>query len=388
MICILENSAREYAWGSTTSIPDYFGIPATGKPMAEIWFGTHPGSMTSVVGHGSLLDLRNQEPLPFLFKILAAGTPLSIQAHPNTQQAIDGFATENALGIPLDASHRNYKDDKHKPEMLVALSGFRAAVGFRPLAQVVNAFDQIAVHSSNHGFQRLSLAFSAWRQALQDQGLEALFTQLLQSRGQLAEITDDLAKAVAPEFAGMGWSSPLEHLYTVPELEQLYPGDPGIIIFLLMNLVELKPFEAIQVGAGVIHAYLGGLGLEIMASSDNVLRGGLTPKHIDVAELQKVLNFDSGEFATLSAKKLVNGLYEYPRSVSDYLLYRIEVGGHNLLADLKLANPAIVICTSGEIAVGDSKDNRRVITKGQVAYLADANFFSFSGIGTAFLATN
>lgn len=356
--------------------------------MAEIWFGTHQGSMTTVSGNGSLLELRNQEPLSFLFKILAAGTPLSIQAHPNTQQAIDGFAAENSMGIPLDAGHRNYKDDKHKPEMLVALTGFRAAVGFRPLDQVIDAFGQIALHAGNHGFQRLSIAFSNWRQTLEDQGVQTLFTQLLESRGQLAEITRDLAEAAAPELAGNGWVAPLEHLYTVPELEQLYPSDPGIIIFLLMNLVELEPFEAIQVGSGVIHAYLGGLGLEIMAASDNVLRGGLTPKHIDVAELQKVLNFESGEFAKVRAKKLVTGLYEYSRSVEDYLLYRIEVGGQNLLADLKLSNPAIVICTSGEIAIGDSKENRQVLVKGQVAYLAEANFFTFSGTGTAFLGTN
>jgi mannose-6-phosphate isomerase len=388
LICLLQNSARDYAWGSTTSIPDYFGLPATGHPMAEIWFGTHPGSMTTVAGNGTLLELRNQEPLPFLFKILAAGTPLSIQAHPNTQQAIDGFATENALGIPLDAADRNYKDDKHKPEMLVALTEFRAAVGFRPLSEATEVFDLISSHANANGYQRLALTFATWSQTLKEQGVQAVFTQLLQSRGQLVEITSDLAKATAPELAGKGWSAPLEHLYMVPELEQLYPGDPGIIIFLLMNLVELKPFEAIQVGAGVIHAYLGGLGLEIMASSDNVLRGGLTPKHIDVAELQKVLSFDSGEFTTLAAKKLMNGLYEYPRSVSDYLMYRIEVGGSNLLADLRLANPAIVICTSGEIAIGDSKENRQVLTKGQVAYLADANFFSFSGSGTAFLGTN
>ena len=388
MICLLQNSARDYAWGSTTSIPDYFGIPATGQPMAEIWFGTHPGSMTSVSGNGTLLELRNKEPLPFLFKILAAGSPLSIQAHPNSQQAIDGFAAENALGIPLDAAYRNYKDDKHKPEMLVALTEFRAAVGFRPLEDAIQVFELIAAHANEKGFQRLALAFTAWAQTLKEKGLQHLFTQLLEAREQLAEVTADLAKSVATEPAGHGWSAPLEHLSTVPQLEQLYPGDPGIIIFLLMNLVELKPFEAIQVGAGVIHAYLGGLGLEIMASSDNVLRGGLTPKHIDVAELQKVLSFDSGEFSSLNAKKLMNGLFEYPRSVSDYLMYRIEVGGQNLLADLKLANPAIVICTSGEIAIGDSKDNRQVLTKGQVAYLADANFFSFSGSGTAFLGTN
>jgi mannose-6-phosphate isomerase len=356
--------------------------------MAEIWFGTHPGSMTKVAGNGTLLELRNQEPLPFLFKILAAGSPLSIQAHPNPQQAIDGFAAENAAGVPLDASHRNYKDDKHKPEMLVALTDFRAVVGFRPLAEAIDVFGLIAEHAAENKYQRLALAFSAWQETLQGAGLAALFTQLLAARGKLSEITADLALAVAPERSGMGWPSVLTHLYTLPQLEQLYPGDPGIIIFLLMNLVDLRPLEAIQVGAGVIHAYLGGLGLEIMAASDNVLRGGLTPKHIDVAELQKVLNFESGAFHTLSAKKLINGLYEYPRSVSDYLMYRIEVGGQNLLADLKLANPAIVICTNGEIAIGDSKENRRIIKKGEAVYLADANFFSFSGSGTAFLATS
>ena len=356
--------------------------------MAEIWFGTHPGSMTNVAGNGTLLDLRNQEPLPFLFKILAAGSPLSIQAHPNSQQAIDGFAAENAAGIPLDASHRNYKDNKHKPEMLVALTEFRAVVGFRPVAEAIEVFGLIADHSAANEYQRLALAFSAWKETLQSEGVEALFTQLLDARGKLAEITADLALAVAPERSGMGWPSVLTHLYTLPQLEKLYPGDPGIIIFLLMNLIELRPLEAIQVGAGVIHAYLGGLGLEIMAASDNVLRGGLTPKHIDLAELQKVLSFETGEFHTLSAKKLINGLYEYPRSVSDYLLYRIEVGGQNLLADLKLANPAILICTNGEIAIGDSKENRQILSKGEAAYLADANFFSFSGSGTAFLATS
>ena len=356
--------------------------------MAEIWFGTHPGSMTTVAGQGTLLELREQVPLPFLFKILAAGSPLSIQAHPNTQQAILGFAAENAAGIPLGDPRRNYKDDKHKPEMLVALTGFRAAVGFRPVSEAIEVFGLISNHAAETGYQRVALAFSAWQETLRTEGIQELFTQLLAARGKLTEVTADLALAVSPELSGMGWPSLLSHLYTVPQLEQLYPGDPGIVIFLLMNLVELRPLEAIQVGAGVIHAYLGGLGLEIMAASDNVLRGGLTPKHIDVAELQKVLNFEAGEFQALSAKKLMNGLFEYPRSVNDYLLYRIEVGGQNLLADLKLANAAIVICVSGEIAIGDSKENRQVLAKGEAAYLDDANFFSFSGNGTAFLATS
>ena len=150
----------------------------------------------------------------------------------------------------------------------------------------------------------------------------------------------------------------------------------------------LQPGQAAQLGAGNIHAYVSGLGVEIMASSDNVLRGGLTPKHIDVDELASILDFSTQAPQVLAGKELVNGLFEYPRMVQDYLLYRVEVSGQNLLADLKIANPGIFLCTAGQVAVSDSTEQRVVLSRGQAAYLADAKFYSFTGSGTGFLATS
>lgn len=385
MICLLENTARDYAWGSTHLISDYFGTPATGGPMAEIWYGTHPGSEPTVSGGGTLLQLRHGQELPFLFKVLAAGTPLSIQAHPNPQQAIDGFARENAAGIPLDASHRNYKDSKHKPEMIVALTPFWALVGFKQVATAVADFELLAQAATSGGHRELADALSGWASQLEQQGIEPVMLGMLAARGELDAVTAAFASLAAN--ADQDLTTAVPHLKFVPELEELYAGDPGIFVSLLMNILELQPNESVQLGAGVIHAYLHGLGLEVMASSDNVLRGGLTPKHIDLVELARVLDFGSLDAVPLQAKQLAHGLFEYPRAVADYLMYRVEVSGSNLLADIKLANPAIAICTSGEVAIGDSKENRLVLSRGQVAYLADANFFSFSGSGTVFLAT-
>lgn len=377
MIRLLTNQPRDYAWGSPTLIPDFFGMPATGGPMAEIWFGTHPGSMTQCVGGGSLLEERGGEPLDFLLKILAAGQPLSLQAHPNLEQAADGFDRENALGIPLTAPERNYKDRGHKPEMLVALTPFVALAGFRPVPESVRLFEQLAAIDDS----LLANEFSHWLTLLQT-GLRNLFVELTNLRGSLDSVTSALARVEPSMVPG---SEP--QLQLVKQLQELYPGDPGIIISLLMNQVHLAPGEAVQVAAGQVHAYVRGLGVEVMASSDNVLRGGLTPKHINVNELLRVVDF-RGEAAKVDqAKMLANGLFEYPSHVEDYLLYRLEVSPSNLLVDLKLPQAAVVLCTSGELAVSNSLGEREVIKRGQAAYLANANFVSFAGSGQGFLAT-
>lgn len=377
MIRLLTNQPRDYAWGSPTLIPDFFGMPATGGPMAEIWFGTHPGSMTQCVGGGSLLEERGGEPLDFLLKILAAGQPLSLQAHPNLEQAADGFDRENALGIPLTAPERNYKDRGHKPEMLVALTPFVALAGFRPVPESVRLFEQLAAIDDS----LLANEFSHWLTLLQT-GLRNLFVELTNLRGSLDSVTSALARVEPSMVPG---SEP--QLQLVKQLQELYPGDPGIIISLLMNQVHLAPGEAVQVAAGQVHAYVSGLGVEVMASSDNVLRGGLTPKHINVNELLRVVDF-RGEAAKVDqAKMLANGLFEYPSHVEDYLLYRLEVSPSNLLVDLKLPQAAVVLCTSGELAVSNSLGEREVIKRGQAAYLANANFVSFAGSGQGFLAT-
>jgi len=377
LIRLLTNQPRDYAWGSPTLIPDFFGMPATGGPMAEIWFGTHPGSMTQCVGGGSLLEERGGEPLDFLLKILAAGQPLSLQAHPNLEQAADGFDRENALGIPLTAPERNYKDRGHKPEMLVALTPFVALAGFRPVPESVRLFEQLAAIDDS----LLANEFSHWLTLLQT-GLRNLFVELTNLRGSLDSVTSALARVEPSMVPG---SEP--QLQLVKQLQELYPGDPGIIISLLMNQVHLAPGEAVQVAAGQVHAYVRGLGVEVMASSDNVLRGGLTPKHINVNELLRVVDF-RGEAAKVDqAKMLANGLFEYPSHVEDYLLYRLEVSPSNLLVDLKLPQAAVVLCTSGELAVSNSLGEREVIKRGQAAYLANANFVSFAGSGQGFLAT-
>jgi mannose-6-phosphate isomerase len=352
-------------------------MPATGGPMAEIWFGTHPGSMTQCVGGGSLLEERGGEPLDFLLKILAAGQPLSLQAHPNLEQAADGFDRENALGIPLAAPERNYKDRGHKPEMLVALTPFVALAGFRPVPESVRLFEQLAAIDDS----LLANEFSHWLTLLQT-GLRNLFVELTNLRGSLDSVTSALARVEPSMVPG---SEP--QLQLVKQLQELYPGDPGIIISMLMNQVHLAPGEAVQVAAGQVHAYVRGLGVEVMASSDNVLRGGLTPKHINVNELLRVVDF-RGEAAKVDqAKMLANGLFEYPSHVEDYLLYRLEVSPSNLLVDLKLPQAAVVLCTSGELAVSNSLGEREVIKRGQAAYLANANFVSFAGSGQGFLAT-
>jgi mannose-6-phosphate isomerase len=380
----ISNSARDYAWGSLNLISDYFGIEPTNKPMAEIWFGTHAGSPTKVDGAGhSLLAERQGKHLSFLLKILAAAEPLSIQAHPTIAQAKIGFERENAIGIAIDSPTRNYKDAHHKPEMIVALTHFEALTGFRAQTETLELFDLISTGASSEFAQQLQ----SWRNLL-SQSIENLFSHLLDSRGQLEAATEKFS-AAADAVLATGYPGEFKPvLELVLRLQELYPGDPGVVIATLMNYLELKPNQGAQLAAGNIHAYLSGLGIEIMAESDNVLRGGLTPKHIDVDELKQIVNFESEEPPLVEAKELSRGLWQYPRAVDDYSLYRIEVTGQNLLADLNLPDDSIILCTGGEVLVTDSQDSIETLKSGQAAYLSGARLFSVSGNGTAFLATH
>jgi len=391
----ISNTARDYAWGSPTLISDYFAIEPTGGPMAEIWFGTHLGSPAKVeAGEAenaafeaqNLLDLRAGKQLPFLLKILAAGQPLSIQAHPNKDQALAGFERENATGIALDAPDRDYRDDHHKPEMIVALTEFTALIGFRPRVDIVVAFQRLALQAQSLELNELEDALTSYIQMLRFGGVPELFRYLLGQRGQLAAVTAQLAQLATLSRAIDNIES--ANLALVPQLESLYPGDPGILVSQLMNLVVLQPMQAAELAAGCVHAYVSGLGVEIMANSDNVMRGGLTNKHINTEELLRVVDFGQEQVPTVESKQLAAGLVEYPSATEDYLLYRVDVSGANVLADIKLPNAAILLCTAGEVAVGDSLGERQVLRKGEAAYLADAKFYSFSGSGTAFLATN
>lgn len=376
----IANQARNYAWGSRTLISDYFGIPATGQPMAEIWFGTHDGSPSFLAGNPAQTlsaELAGHQ-LPYLLKILAADQPLSIQAHPTIEQASAGYEKENALGISLDSASRNYKDQNHKPEVIVALTDFEALCGFKSIEQIDALIEDMETHTGvSEGFRSIS---ADWRAMLkQENGLQKVFSDICHRRGNF--------DGIAAELTTM---ADFDARFALAErLNLLYPGDPGVMIAMLMNHVYLEPGEALFLPAGNIHAYLSGLGIELMAASDNVLRGGLTPKHIDVDELERVVDFTPGPVALVKPKELTAGLIQYPCNTDDFLLYRAEPSGERLMADLNLPGEAIILCTAGEIAVSTSQEERLVLKRGEAAYMsADAKFFSLSGAGTAFLATS
>lgn len=379
----LTNQALDYAWGSTTLISDYFGIPATGAPMAEIWFGTHDGSPTKVVGSDSslhtLLEAQGRSSrLPFLLKILAAGAPLSIQAHPNPEQAIEGFARENAAGIPISASHRNYKDDLAKPEQIVALSeNFDALVGFADPRVVIEKFEELQEVASNE----LKSLLTKWVSWLGEQdGIRKVFLDTLTSADVTESLISDLVDA-AEQCPGL--------VDLVSYLNTHHGLDRGIASALLLNHMTLKKGEAVFVPAGMPHAYLSGLGIEIMLASDNVLRGGLTPKHIDVEELSRVLVFEATEPKLTTTKVLANGLSRFEIPTKEFDFYSVSVGSNNLLMDLNLPGDAVVLCVSGALAVSNSKEERQVINPGEAAFISgDARTFSVSGHGTGFIAVS
>lgn len=381
MIVKLVNQPMEYAWGSATLLPDYFGWPATGRPMAEVWFGTHAGSPTQLADnrHVSLREHIGSD-LPFLLKLLAAGEPLSIQAHPNLEQAAAGFHRENEAGLPLSASNRNYKDANHKPEAIVALTEFEALCGFRSLPQIRNILLDLA-EAPDASETFLAIA-AVWLEAFEAGGLAALVPAVLEPKlgGEpisLSGFNQELAKLA--DFSA--------RFELAASLNQKHPGDPGVVVALLMNHVRLQPGEALFLPAGNIHAYLHGLGVEIMANSDNVLRGGLTPKHIDVPELLRVLDFNPLPVPYIEAKELAHGLVEYPIAVTDFKLYRASVSAGNLLAEIALPAAAILLCVGGEVEITDSLGGHAHLRRGEAAYLsAEARHFTLAGSGDCFIA--
>lgn len=375
MIRKITNQAQPYAWGSRTLISDHLAIEATGQPMAEIWFGTHAGSMARDLEDPgkTLLELRNEKPLTFLLKLLAAESPLSIQAHPNTEQAAAGFERENRAGISITAPNRNYKDAGHKPEMIVALSEFEALCGFRTVEYVRELLEDI---QSYPAAEDLKAEAAHWAELLDD-SLRALFSHLLNSRSQFGVLS--VALAALADFDS--------RFELCMRLNDLYPGDPGVFIALMMHHVHLQPGQALYLPAGNIHAYLSGLGVEIMAASDNVLRGGLTSKHIDVAELEAIVDFSTEPVELVRQVEIAAGMVEFKTAAEDFILYRVEPSGQRVLADLQLGQDAVILCTGGEVAISNSLGERLVLQRGETAFSSrEARLTTFAGSGTAFVA--
>lgn len=300
----LDASFQNYAWGDRRFIPELFRFAATGDPFAEAWFGAHPllPSTVHVEGRGQPLDqVLAAHPhevlgpqieaafgdLPFLLKVLAASHPLSIQVHPSRAQAELGFEREQARGLPLDAPNRNYRDKNHKPELLVALTPFFALAGFRPLEQVRRLLDAVpelsallpSLDAQSMSLEIITKAYLHLEPAARGSALDAWVRRVRQRSSPSATPGD--------------W----EHwLLAADDVTRTPDGpDAGLFFFLLLNLVELTPQQGLFLPAGVPHAYLMGAGLEVMATSDNVLRCGLTKKHTDPEELMAIVRFDAVE---------------------------------------------------------------------------------------------
>jgi mannose-6-phosphate isomerase len=310
---------------------------------------------------------------------LAAEAPLSIQAHPNPEQALAGFARENALGLALDAPSRNYKDDRAKPELIVALTQeFEALVGFASEALIQEKFSELLEASSGEKF---SLVLKRWIALLETGGgLREVFLETLTSEDVDDEFISELIDSAeqCPALVDL-----------VVHLAEHHGKDRGIATALLMNRMTLKKGEGVFVPAGMPHAYLSGLGVEVMLASDNVLRGGLTPKHIDVQELDNVLVFAVTQPERVQTKTLAVGFEKFQIPTPEFDFYRATVGSSNLLADINLPGDAIVLCTEGSVALSNSQAQREVLNIGEAAFMSgDARSFSLAGSGTVFIAVS
>ena len=370
MLVRISGETKNYPWGSSHLIQDHLGLGSSGQPLAEVWFGTHPQGESKVLSSGKNLSEQLGSRLSFLVKFLAADKPLSIQAHPNAAQAKAGFDRENSAGLALDDPTRNYKDDSAKPELLIALSEFRALCGFRPTAEILEIF--LAFSETEPRFGELAALVAT------DSSLETLLSELLQDT--------ELAKRFDSTVVSIEGDSLAESARVLAsQLLSQYPGDTGALVALVLNLVELSPGQAIYLPAGNLHAYLSGLGIEVMAASDNVIRAGLTQKHIDKSELLNIAAFQSLLEPVVLPRKLAEGLSEYEVAAEQFRVYKAEVTGTNLLADLDLPGSALVVCVSGDVAVSTSLEEREVLRKAEVVYLSDAKKFSLSGSGGVFV---
>ena len=390
---LLENPIRAYAWGAPDGLASLVGTLPSGGPEAELWVGTHPAA-PSIVAAGehqgrTLADVVAAEParwlgaglagaghtaLPFLLKVLAIGQPLSLQAHPSSQQAEDGFAREEAAGVPLDATERNYKDASPKPEALIALSPTWALCGFRSPLEAANLLAGLGIAA----FDPLVEALASGG----DDGLRTVLGWFLRLEGSDREQAAESVTGAVARLRGDDLHDPRSW---VQRLVRAFPGDPTAMAPLLLNVVRLEPGEAVHLPAGNLHAYLDGAGIEIMAASDNVLRGGLTPKHIDVDELLSVLRFEPGVPAAPAITEIGDGITTYDASEEAFALALVDPGAG--AAEVTATAPSLLLATGGPVTL-TGPDASLTLDHGGAAYLSPgAEPVSVSGPGRIWWGT-
>lgn len=355
-IAVLKNTIQEYAWGSYTAIPELLGQTPSGNPQAELWMGAHPKAPSIVEYQGrevSLSELIEKYPeeilgktaadkfgrqLPYLFKILAAAKPLSIQAHPDKAHAVEGFERENSSGIPLNAPNRSYKDANHKPECLCAITQFWGLKGFRRIPEIISLINMICGKELKRELDILNSTQTPndvlmWF-------LYSLMTLEPERKKQIIEAAVAESEKRLGERRAFRW---------IIDLYEDYPEDIGILSPLFLNIICLDPGQAIFLPSGEPHAYLDGTGIELMANSDNVLRGGLTPKYIDVPELMKVLKFEESDVSVLEPEPVSDVESIYSCGAEEFLLSVISMKKKE--AAFPVQSAQILLCAEGSAKI-------------------------------------
>lgn len=367
---LLTNAIQPYAWGSRSSIAALQGREPSDQPEAELWMGAHPGAPSRLYRRAwaTLLDTIEADPvaelgdavveafgprLPYLLKVLAADKPLSLQVHPTPEQARAGFDAEEARGVPRDAAERNYRDPYSKPELIVALTPFAGLCGFRAATELAALLDELAVPALQ-GFADTLAA------APDEVSVRAMLAALLRwPEAERTALVADVATRCSLLRQG---SSPYGSTYAwTARVAVDYPGDTGVVVVLMLNLVLLEPGQAIFLQPRTLHAYLSGTGVEIMAGSDNVLRGGLTPKHIDVDELLALLDFTNGPLALTPTTPVGPGEDAWVTPTPEFRLSQITMSpGHTV--EVSGAVPQILLCTHGSVHLDDGTGGQGIVS--------------------------
>lgn len=395
-IFTLHNTVQTYNWGSRKFISQLLGNTSpSGRPEAELWMGAHPNAPSFFISGKkriSLLDYINKNPdtvlgketagkfnnkLPFLFKVLAADKPLSIQAHPNKSQADQGFQRENNMGIPVNARNRLYKDNNHKPEIICALTPFTALNGFMPIDKIVGLLEPVKSKPLNSFLTHL-------KQNRNESGLMNFFKSVmtcdLNRKNRIVKDIFQFTETRGNDDPRNKW---------IISLNREYPGDIGIISMFFLNFINLNPGEAMFLPACQFHSYINGAGIELMANSDNVLRGGLTPKHIDIPELLKIIEFKTSDVQKI--RPVINKNHEkvYTTPAEEFLLISIALDPNTLYTSDKKRSVEILLCIDGEPIITEFPSGEKTTLKKGTSVLipADLDYYTIEEPAYIFKAT-
>lgn len=385
---------QPYAWGSRTAIAELQGrhAPSPG-PEAELWMGAHPSAPSAVErpgGRATLDAVIAADPpselgadcvsafggrLPFLLKVLAAEKALSIQVHPSREQAVAGFAEENERGVAAGAAARNYVDDWPKPELLYALTRFEVLAGMRDSADAGALLAALEVPELEPLASELSTGSGDARTSVLERLLSWPMAQRSALIASVVEACERLAAGGGPYASACA---------ATIRIAGDHPGDMGIVASLLLRYSVLEPGQAVFMAAGGLHAYLNGTGIELLANSDNVVRAGLTAKHLDVTELIKLAD-PAVEVPLIPGRAIAPGVWAYESPAPEFRLYRVEPGADDLT--LPAAGPRLALCTEGTVTMQDTRGNTLKAARGESCFLSAADgTVTVTGPGVLFLA--